>query len=171
MQEVSLSDMMDARELRASIQNHLLNTYKLPLICLTLNIPGPHKVFPGVLNAYELGCKRICQTLEKEALTIVFQTERREKTGYEAFFAVDSNAKNLKQLMVSIEDHTRLGRLFDIDVLDTGGKKLSREESGLPVRTCLLCGQPAHVCSRSRTHSVEELISRIKAMLKEEAFL
>ena len=61
-----------------------------------------------------------------------------------------------------------LGRLFDIDVLDAGGKKLSREGLGLPPRKCLLCEQPAHACARSRTHTVMELTERIESILRKE---
>ncbi|MBP3926504.1 MAG: citrate lyase holo-[acyl-carrier protein] synthase [Clostridium sp.] len=36
---------------------------------------------------------------------------------------------------------------------------------GLPHRTCLLCGSPAHECSRSRRHTVYELVARIQEMI------
>ena len=68
----------------------------------------------------------------------------------------------------AIEDGGGLGRLFDIDVLDAGGKKLSREDLGLPPRKCLLCEQPAHACARSRTHTVMELTEQIESILRKE---
>ena len=39
LKEVSLTEMLDAREARAFAQKQLLNRYGKPLICLTLNIP------------------------------------------------------------------------------------------------------------------------------------
>lgn len=46
--EVSLEDMLDAREHRQDIQRMLLSQYHLPVISFTLNIVGPVKVFsPG----------------------------------------------------------------------------------------------------------------------------
>ena len=59
LKEVSLTEMLDAREARAFAQKQLLNRYGKPLICLTLNIPGPVKVLPGVPQAFEEACKRI----------------------------------------------------------------------------------------------------------------
>nr|WP_303163412.1 citrate lyase holo-[acyl-carrier protein] synthase [Mitsuokella multacida] len=35
----------------------------------------------------------------------------------------------------------------------------------MPPRRCLLCGEQAQVCSRSRRHSVEDLTKRISKML------
>ena len=67
--------------------------------------------------------------------------------------------------MVSLEDQDRIGRLFDIDVLRPDACKVSREDLGFSPRTCLLCGQPAHVCSRSRSHSVAELTAEISQIL------
>ncbi|WP_270400039.1 citrate lyase holo-[acyl-carrier protein] synthase [Mitsuokella multacida] len=35
----------------------------------------------------------------------------------------------------------------------------------MPPRRCLLCGEQAQVCSRSRRHSFEDLTKRISKML------
>lgn len=167
MEEVTLTDMLDARERRVSIQNHLLMQHKLPLICLTLNIPGPVKVFSLVPEAYEEGCRRIRFLLDQNNFPIIDFLEIKSKTGYEAFFSVNAQASDIKKAMVSIEDQDRLGRLFDIDVLGVDGMKLSREEFGLPPRLCLICNRPAHECSRSRAHSVPELTKQIQKILNE----
>ncbi len=42
-QEVSLLQMLDAREKRAQRQNELLTQYQKPLLCFTMNIAGPIK--------------------------------------------------------------------------------------------------------------------------------
>ena len=44
LEEVALEDMLNARERRAAIQRSLLDEFHCPLVCLTLNIPGPVKV-------------------------------------------------------------------------------------------------------------------------------
>ena len=156
MEEVSLQEMLAARERRCYLQTQLLHQYKKSLISFTLNIPGPVKVLTDVPEAFASGCQRI-ETLLKETI--------KEKTGYEAFYSVDANPDFIKELMVSLEDQDRLGRLFDIDVLRPDGSKVSREDMGSAPRTCLLCGQPAHVCSRSRRHSVAELTAEIGKIL------
>ena len=157
MEEVSLQEMLAARERRCYLQTQLLHQYKKSLISFTLNIPGPVKVLTDVPEAFASGCQRI-ETLLKDRLVLIQHMETiKEKTGYEAFYSVDANPDFIKELMVSLEDQDRLGRLFDIDVLRPDGSKVSR--------TCLLCGQPAHVCSRSRRHSVAELTAEIGKIL------
>lgn len=166
MEEVSLQEMLAARERRCYLQTNLLSQYKKSLISFTLNIPGPVKVLPGVPDAFATGCQRI-ETLLKERLVLIQHMETiKEKTGYEAFYNVDANPDFIKELMVSLEDQDRVGRIFDIDVLRTDGSKVSREDLGFSPRSCLLCSQPAHVCSRSRRHSVAELTAEIESILK-----
>lgn len=165
MEEVSLQEMLAARERRCYLQTQLLHQYKKSLISFTLNIPGPVKVLTDVPEAFASGCQRI-ETLLKDRLVLIQHMETiKEKTGYEAFYSVDANPDFIKELMVSLEDQDRLGRLFDIDVLRPDGSKVSREDMGSAPRTCLLCGQPAHVCSRSRRHSVAELTAEIGKVL------
>ena len=48
--EVSLKDMLDAREHRQEVQRMLLSEHHLPVISFTLNIVGPVKVFPLALR-------------------------------------------------------------------------------------------------------------------------
>lgn len=168
MEEVSLIEMLDAREARAAAQRQLLAAHKAPLVCLTLNIPGPVKVLDRVPQAFEEGMKRITSGLREKNFQVLEQLEIREKTGYEALCSVDGDPLELKAIMTAIEDSGRLGRLFDIDVIRTDGGKVSREDLGRPPRTCLLCGKPAQVCGRSRSHSVAELVQEIQNILADE---
>ena len=118
-------------------------------------------------QAFATGCRRI-EALLKDRLVLVQHMETiKEKTGYEAFYCIDANPEFIKTLMVTLEDQDRLGRLFDIDVIRPDGSKVSREELGRPSRTCLLCKEPAHACSRSRRHSVAELTAEIGHILKD----
>lgn len=165
MNDVSLLEMLNAREIRCQLQQRFLHKYKKPLICLTLNIPGPVKILPGVPDAYAAGCRRIEDRLSSSLVTVLHMETLKEKTGYEAFYSVDASPDFIKGQMILLEDQDELGRLFDIDVLRADGTKVSREELGFPPRRCLLCDGPAHACSRSRTHSVEELVARITVIL------
>lgn len=166
MEDVSLMDMLNAREARCRLQQRLLNAHQKPLICLTLNIPGPVKILPGIPEAFETGRGRIESVLSENQIPTLRSEAVREKTGYEAFYCVDVLPETAKKLMIALEDQDRLGRLFDIDVLRADGTKVSREELGFAPRRCLLCGQPAHVCSRSRAHSVAELTEEITRILE-----
>ena len=164
---VTITDMMNCRDRRVSIQNELISKYDKPVLSFCMNIPGPVKVPDGVPQAFATGCRRI-EALLKDRLVLVQHMETiKEKTGYEAFYCIDANPEFIKTLMVTLEDQDRLGRLFDIDVIRPDGSKVSREELGRPSRTCLLCKEPAHACSRSRRHSVAELTAEIGHILKD----
>lgn len=163
-----LPQMLNAREQRAALQNRLLGSCRCPLVSFTLNIPGPVKVLPLVPQAFDAGISKIEDALADQGLPVVRREQVIQATGLEAMWAVEADAVRLKTLMAAIEDGGGLGRLFDIDVLDAGGKKLSREDLGLPPRKCLLCEQPAHACARSRTHTVMELTERIESILRKE---
>ena len=63
--------------------------------------------------------------------------------------------------MQHIEEAHPLGRLFDIDVLDSEGHKLSRPQ----YRPCLICGNQAQLCARTRRHTVAEMQAKIEEML------
>ena len=96
LKEVSLTEMLDAREARAFAQKQLLNRYGKPLICLTLNIPGPVKVLPGVPQAFEEACKRIEAILKVYQTPVLYNISIREKTGYEAIYCVDDSPEAVK---------------------------------------------------------------------------
>lgn len=164
---VALNDILAARDLRVQMQNHLIKRYGRPIISFTLNIPGPIKVFDRIPEAFESGCIQILDCLSSAGLPVLHREMRRERTGFEALFSVDGDPLFLKRLMTELEERTAAARLFDIDVIRIDGSKVSREEIGLPPRSCLLCGGPAQACSRSRRHSVSELTEHIQKLLKE----
>ena len=53
--EVSLMEMLDARERRAQRQMQLLQQYGRPLICFTMNIAGPIKNSPLIHRGFLMG--------------------------------------------------------------------------------------------------------------------
>lgn len=165
MDPVTLFEMMDARERRAALQSRLIQQYNNTVISFTLNIPGPVKVLPGIPKAFDYGCQKIETMLEKHHIAAKDIIKTRTKTGYEAFYSVSAAPETIKAFTVLIEDDGDIGRLFDIDIIKTDGTKVSREDLGLPSRLCLLCSRPAHECSRSRAHTVEELTSQIRILL------
>lgn len=167
MEEVSLMEMLDARERRVQHQQALLAQYHKPLICFTMNIAGPVKNSPLIRRGFARGQQLLCQQFFRAKLTPLYADSSCAATGCEAFYALDADPLTLKKLTTDIEDATPLGRLFDMDVLRPDGVKVDREELHLPGRTCLLCGGPAKVCSSRRVHTVAELQARTKAILTE----
>ncbi len=153
--EVSLTEVLDAREKRVQKQQALLAQYKKPLLCFTMNIPGPEKVNRDVKLGFFIGKQLLKDTLKGRR--VLHAEEQISPAGCEAFYVLDMPAADLKRLTVELEDADTLGRLFDMDVLDTDGQKLDRQSLGYPKRKCLICEKDAVVCGRSRAHTVEEL--------------
>lgn len=165
--EVSLQQILDAREQRAARQKHLLQGYHCSLICFTMNIAGPIKNSPLITQGFQLGVKLLLAQLAGSRMALLHREEYLKATGCEGFFLVDAPAPALKKLTTEIENSAPIGRLFDMDVLSPDGCKLSREELGLPERKCLLCHQSAHICGRSRTHSVQQLQEKTVQILRD----
>ena len=151
MGEVTLIEILEAREKRVSRQRELLEKYSRPLICFTMNIAGPIKVTPLIERAFFEGLGFLENKLSHEK--VLLSEDAALPTGCEAFLSVDMDAKELKKICIEIEEATPLGRLFDMDVLDTDGRKLDREIE----RSCIVCGKKGRSCSAGRLHSVEEL--------------
>lgn len=153
--------MLLARDRRASRQAALLSRYGRPVISFTMNIAGPVKESPLIRYAFRSGLRQLealpCAQLCRE---VIF-----EPTGPEALLVYETqDARLLKAFCIRLESEGEAGRLFDLDVLDANGEKLSRETG----RTCLVCGGPVSVCSRSRAHGLEAITACTGAIL--EAF-
>lgn len=155
--EVTLLEMLDARERRAFRQSRLLREYGKTLLCFTMNIAGPVKNSPLIRRGFALGKRLLEQQLLVWKIPVLYKEEICEKTGNEAIYVLGCGALAAKKAAVTVEDGTPAGRLFDMDVLRPDGSKVDRQELGLEGRKCLLCGGMAQGCARSRTHSVDEL--------------
>ena len=154
---VSLQQMLDRREARVAAQQALLARHGRPLAQLTVVSPGPVKDTPDARFVFQQGRQALEALLAGTGLRVLARQQALLATGPEALWAVDGDALELKRQLVALEDGHPLGRLWDLDVLDRDGMGVSRQGLGLPVRTCLLCGQPAHACARSAAHALADL--------------
>lgn len=159
MTEVSLQDVLLAREQRVAKQKEFLAKYHYPLISFTMNIAGPVKTSPLIERGFRAGLKDL-EALEPaiSAKEVIYKD-----TGCEGYFAVDMDAGELKAFCTEIEEATPLGRLFDMDVLDLDGRKLDRPGQ----RGCIVCGAPGRGCAAGRVHSVAELQTATNRILQE----
>ena len=164
--EVSLTEMLEAREKRAWQQRELLRRGRT-MICFTMNIAGPIKNSALIGSGYDLGKRLLLGQLDVAGVAVSDFEEVREKTGNECILLVDAEPLTVKAITAELEDHAPIGRLFDMDVLRPDGSKVERQELGLPGRQCLLCGESAQVCARSRKHSVAELQAKTREILQE----
>ncbi len=160
-QEVSMMEMMDRREMRVFQQKSLIDTFHKPVISFCLNIPGPIKTTPELQLLFADGLRNVKTSLSDNDIEILAENEIHEKTGDEALLSCNASALLLKNLMTDIEESHPLGRLFDIDVLDVNGEKLSRPF----FRKCLICDRQAQECASSRSHTVREMQNKIEEML------
>lgn len=161
--EVTLNDMLRCREKRAALQQTVLERYHNTLISFCLNIPGPIKTNEELYELYSDGVLEINRALQQADIEVLSRNETLAATGDEMLLCVDADAALCKQLMQHIEETHPLGRLFDIDVLDSSGQKLSRPQ----YRPCLICGNQAQLCARTRRHTVAEMQAKIEEMLSD----
>ena len=163
--EVTLWEMLEARERRVLRQQALLSEYGRTLLCFTMNIAGPVKNSPPIRRGFALGMKLLDNQFQVAGIGVLHREQSSAHTGSEAFFVLDSDPLAVKAVTTQIEDQTTAGRLFDMDVLCVDGRKVDRRELGLPGRKCLICGNQAQACARSRTHPVAELQEKTSQIL------
>ena len=165
--KVSLEQVLWSREKRVATQKELLEKYPGTLICFMLNIPGPEKVNKLFEKVFYEGLEKIQNKLETEKISTEVRLVQENITGYEGYLVVKADGCRVKKLMIALEE-TKIGRLYDIDVLEKENTKISRNDLGFPERKCLLCDNPACQCGRSRKHSIEELRKKIYDIIWEE---
>lgn len=147
-------------ELRAARDRRVLKKWEFLApggeICLvefSLNIAGAVKTFPYARAAFREEVRELTEQLSRFS---VLKTEvYEENTGDCAFFLLKSQAIQVKKFLVSIEESHPLGRLFNLDVCGPDGISVKRHDLGLLPRTCLVCGEDAHVCAGKKSHSME----------------
>ena len=150
MVTVSTADMAAARERRAA--RRLAFAGRQAVLSLTLNIPGPIKDSPLLRRVFLEAEQQVA------ALSPVMGQRFEEATGWEGVYCFDRPAAEIKEEAMLIETYHPLGRLFDLDVFDEKGGKLSR-----PLfRQCFLCGRQAQLCARSRAHPIETLVAKVE---------
>ncbi|MDD3368776.1 MAG: citrate lyase holo-[acyl-carrier protein] synthase [Lachnospiraceae bacterium] len=162
-EQVTVPDMMECRERRAMIQDKYLAKYKTPVLSFCMNIPGPIKTNALLRQAFDEAVISIYDLLDTEDFSIQDFVQLHEKTGDELIMSIACNAADLKNKTTKLEESHPLGRLFDIDIIDVTGQKLSRPA----FRKCLLCDCQAQDCARSRKHTVEEMQDKIEEMISE----
>ncbi|MBQ6248242.1 MAG: citrate lyase holo-[Kiritimatiellae bacterium] len=162
--EADVAAMAARREKRAAEQRDmLLRNPGCCLVSITLNIAGPVKR-TGLTD-------RLFFREATEALNAVAEAEFpirdglliEADTGTEALFAVKGDPEKIKAICVGVEERDAAARLADIDVIGPDGDKAARPTP----RKCLICGEDARVCARSRAHGVNELQRATAELIRE----
>ena len=181
IRELTLMDLLNSRENRVNHQKELLEQFTgHTLVSITLNIPGPVKDRPEYRRALETGIHRLKTMLNSEA--ILHEEFRPLITGPEGYLVVNGDPMAIKKAAAAAEEADALGRLFDMDVLVIGDaavpdekghysltdiRSISRDQLGAGPRKCLLCGENAKACARSRAHSMDGLLNKINEILSD----
>lgn len=171
MYEINIEKILNSRDKRESRRKELIEAYKMPLLVFTLNAPGSIKtsISSNIVFNYYINIinKYICiaNSESYKASSIVYKEKIIDPVSNEYYAVFDADPQIVKKQLVKLEEQEKIGRLFDIDVYDTNGTKLSRNT----YRKCYLCEKPAFECARSKTHSFEALNKYFFDMMDLEA--
>ena len=161
--EITLDMLLESREKRWNFQRQLIQEHpELTLVCVTVIMPGNVKRNTQSLVVAHAAVQSVQNAFDKD---IRWQQEKDLVTGYEVYFLIQRPMLDCKRVACEIEDAHPLGRLFDIDVIDSNVEPVSRSVIGKEGRKCLLCEHEARYCMRNHTHSREELQQRIQQMI------
>lgn len=170
--EIGLEEILEARDEQVKRRQDFLRP-GFAYLDFNLNIPGPQKRSPLLDYFFEGSQRYIEERLIKSPFQIVseFSLARSSglyicweldyKRGLNTNIARDRLAQDVKEFAMELENEVPAFRLWDLDVFDGEGQKQSRQNS----RTCLICGQEAFACARSRTHGLQELIQKTRELL------
>jgi holo-ACP synthase len=165
--EISLDEMLIAREARAARQVAAVTQFGATLVSITIVMPGAVKDGRLPQRIMELALKEVDSLISARNWPLLSREVFWRITGPEAIYVVDVEAQVLKSAAICLEERHPLGRLWDLDVITTTGAGLSRSQLCRSARRCLLCAHPARECGRSRRHSVPRLLTKIQKMVND----
>ncbi|HBO37608.1 MAG TPA: 2-(5'-triphosphoribosyl)-3'-dephospho CoA synthase [Pasteurellaceae bacterium] len=168
--EVSLEQLLEARENRALLQQNCLHKYGQTILSLTLLAVGGVKKNPLLDYIFEKSLENLTALFARIEVKPTAEFIRPLETGHEALFVLPIDADKLKKAAIQLEDHFPLARLWDIDVIAANGRLLSRQTLGFQPRPCLLCVDNAKVCARSRKHALNDILAEIQQRAEDHFF-
>lgn len=186
---ITLNELLASRDARHATQQKLLAEHSgKTLVCLTVVMPGSVKRNQQSLTAAHAAVEAMRKAFavkENKGLSPLETLENPEnlvplenpeplaptlleldlETGYEAYLITPLPLLEAKRIAVTIEDTHPLGRLFDIDVINTDGIPVARNDIGEKPRRCLVCEHEARYCMRMRWHTQEKIWAKINEMV------
>lgn len=169
-QPQSITEVLQNKDERVKLQQEILQKFpETTLLDVKLNIPGPIKNNRYLEKIFAAGIFDLETVFQNSNLPFILYEHWEKVTGPENFYLVNCNYRVVKEKAVEFEEHQKLNRLFDADVLiDKQKQAISRNELGMPVRRCFLCSRPAKECARSRRHSVTDLQDYITNLYRQK---
>ncbi len=158
-----MSLILEARENRAFHIEDLMkeNKYRT-IVILKSNVPGANKN-PDRLKFI---CNLYDSLIKKEFEKKILKKEMIESIdGNYVYYVIGEDGNIVKEKTILIEEENVLGKLVDIDVYNE--KSISRADLQCEMRKCLICDNYSHMCVRNKTHTDEELFSKIDEITEE----
>jgi len=163
---MSLEKILSAKEERAKMRQAIANN-NLASLSLSLNIPSYPKSTKEINNFFLLIKTEINDYLL--AHRVIYNTQAEitltDSAGDFCISSLSSNTKDIafvKNLCENFEENHPLGRIIDIDIVDTSGHPVSSGK----LKKCFLCNAPAIECMHKGTHTKQELRSFIDSEIK-----
>ena len=149
-------NILKAREERFEHIKSISKNYPT-LISIKANTPGDNK---ERYSSFFL--VNVFQHVIEERFDIVYKTFKKGFDGPYYVFGIHTTKaiEDVKNILIEIEISHPLGRLIDLDLYHQE-KNICRNDYNLPVRTCMLCDQPAIYCMRNQTHTIDDLLLHI----------
>lgn len=157
-----IDKILEDREKRYNIILELIEKHGLPVLCGKINYPGNNKNAKEAKEAFNILLKSIEEVFQSYTIDKVITS------GYDGsgvILVLNIESKAAKGKAVAIEENHSIGRIFDIDIYDTDGAPLSREDKGMQPRKCMVCGQNARECMKLKRHSLEETLKIVNGII------
>jgi len=157
-----IDKILEDREKRYNIILELIEKHGLPVLCGKINYPGNNKNTKEAKEAFNILLKSIEEAFQSYTIDKVITS------GYDGngvILVLNIESKAAKEEAVAIEENHNIGRIFDIDIYDTDGAPLSREDKGMQPRKCMVCGQNARECMKLKRHSLEETLKIVNGII------
>ena len=167
---IAMQKMLDAKEKRYYKIKALTEKYNLPVLSFMLNIPGKDKNFKEAVDFHKKYIEKIKKLLEENEIKILFEDYENLITGMEYIGVLDGDGREIKKLMMEVEEESIGGRLLDLDIYDKDFSQISRSSLGLAERKCIICGDTARTCIKKERHSQDELEKKVREILKNYKF-
>lgn len=168
--QVTLEDILVNKENRYIERGDLLN--KLPNnslklgVAVSLNIPGNVKDKTMYREIFDLFITKIENELVSNQINVYYKKISYNNTGPEGLIIVKCEKKNLKRIMIDIENNSPLGRIVDIDIYLPNNIQFSRSHLNEKNRKCILCSDDAVVCVRSQKHTIKDVLTSIENLIR-----
>ena len=164
-----LIKVLEARDQRWNLRKKLVKERQSCLITITLCVPLAFRTDEEFWRIF----LRLCVTFYKKLISSGHQADfegcMQSDDGPAFFVSTKSEAIEIKKVCVEAEEVLIGGRLLDIDVMDSGGTPISRDDIDLPPRKCFMCEKPAALCVSRKVHSpneISEYVMQLKKQIK-----